>query len=67
MITNKMAKIIIKFILIVHILSLNTYLNAADHNFKIWLEDFKISAVKKGVSKNSLCRRERSKRNESMG
>ena len=54
MITNKMAKFFIKFILIIHILSLNTYLNAADHNFNNWLENFKKIAISEGVSESTI-------------
>ena len=54
MITNKMAKFLIKFILVFHFLLFNTYLIAAEHNFKAWLENFKNVARSEGVSENTI-------------
>ena len=54
MITNKMAKFIIKLIFCLQ-LSLFTYpLNASEHTFKIWLEDFKKVAINEGISKDTI-------------
>ena len=54
MITNKMAKFLIKFILLFHFLIFNSFLNAAEHNFAAWLENFKNVARSEGVSENTI-------------
>ncbi len=54
MITNKMAKFLIKFIFIFYFLLFNTFLNAAEHNFGAWLENFKNVARSEGVSENTI-------------
>ena len=54
MITNKMAKFLIKFILLFHFLTFNSFLNAAEHNFAAWLENFKNVARSEGVSENTI-------------
>jgi membrane-bound lytic murein transglycosylase B len=54
MITNKMAKILIKLILTLNFFLLSTQLLAANHNFNIWLENFKNVARNAGVSENTI-------------
>ena len=46
MITNKMAKFIIKLIFFLQLSLFTNFLNASEHNFKIWLENFKKSSYK---------------------
>jgi len=54
MITNKMAKFLIKLILLFYFFLLTTQLNATEHNFNIWLENFKKVAVNEGVSESTI-------------
>ena len=53
MITNKMAKFLIKLIFLFQIFAINQ-LSAADHNFQSWLEGFKKRAIDEGVSENTI-------------
>ena len=54
MIINKMAKFLIKLILLFHLLLLSNQLYASSHKFNIWLEDFKIVAKNEGVSEETI-------------
>ena len=54
MITNKMAKFLIKLFLVFNFLLYAGYLRASEHNFKIWLEEFKSVAISEGVSENTI-------------
>ncbi len=54
MITNKMAKFFIKLILIFYFFFITAQLNATEHNFNTWLENFKQVAKKEGVSDNTI-------------
>ncbi len=54
MITNKMAKFLIKFILLFYFLLFNSFLNAGEHNFAAWLENFKNVARSEGVSEITI-------------
>ena len=54
MIINKMAKFLIKLILLLHLFIFTTQIKAEDHNFKTWLENFKDVAHREGVSDNTI-------------
>ena len=54
MITNKMAKFLIKLILIFYSFSFFAQANASDDKFEIWLKNFKNIARDKGVSENTI-------------
>ena len=54
MITNKMAKFFIKLILILYLLVFTGPLVSAEHNFNIWLENFKKVAKNEGVSEATI-------------
>ncbi len=49
-----MAKFLIKIILVFHFFLGNTQLYATEHNFKLWLENFKNMARGEGVSENTI-------------
>ena len=51
MITNKMAKFFIKLIFFLQLSLFTAHsLNASEHSFKNWLENFKKVALSEGVS-----------------
>ena len=54
MITNKMAKFFIKLILLINILLSTGQLYASDHNFTIWVENFKKIAKNEGISDTTI-------------
>ena len=54
MIINKMAKFIIKLIFFIQLFLLTHSLNASEHTFKIWLEQFKKVAINEGVSEETI-------------
>ena len=54
MIINKMAKFFIKLILLSHVFLFTSQLNANDHKFGTWLENFKKIARSEGVSESTL-------------
>ena len=54
MITNKMAKFFIKLIFLINILLFTVQLYASEHNFKIWVENFKRVAKKEGISETTI-------------
>ncbi len=53
MILKKMAKTIIKIILIYSIFTFNTSL-ANNNEFNVWLKDFKLKAIKEGISEKTI-------------
>ncbi len=54
MIINKMAKFFIKLILVFHFLLFANQLNASNHTFKTWLENFKKVARSEGISESTI-------------
>ena len=54
MIINKMAKFFIKLILIFYFYLSASQLFASDHNFNVWLENFKKVAKSEGVSEDTI-------------
>ena len=54
MIPNKMAKFFIKLFLIFYFLVTSSQINAKEHNFESWLENFKKVALSEGVSENTV-------------
>ena len=50
MIINKMFKLILNIFILNILLILNA--NSSNHDFQLWLNNFKIKAVNSGISKN---------------
>ena len=54
MIIKKMSKFLKKILFIFFILYFPSQVYADNHDFKIWLEDFKMKAIQNGISKATV-------------